>query len=369
MRVERDDGGIQVMEHREPPRIGAGDRRGGGGVEGADGPVPVPLRAFDPFRNRTRVVSVRVAVTAVAALGVAALLVYVGSRATGGAVAWLHRQPKYQLAFDDVHLVHELPGWYRGGKREFLARVRRSSGNPARISQLEVRPDRIATAFKLDPWVEEVVKVTYAPGRIAVDLRFREPVAWVKLEGGQQQIVDGQGRLLPTEDVDVELVSPVIKITGGGSALTPPADPRAGVVWKSKAGGADPDRVDERIVAAAGLARFLRQHLQTEGAGGSKALRMDEIMLADPKDFGNHSLFMVNAEGTLFWWGSAPGSETGREPSAHEKWQMLLRWDETVPREAVAEGDYLAFSAKGLSQLCPHRKGPHRRRDGGRPAP
>ena len=250
------------MEHREPPRIGAGDRRSGGAVE--SGGSHVRLRAFDPFRSRARIGSGRLAVASVVAVCVAGLVVYAASRATIGAVGWLHRQSQYQLAFDDVQLVHELPAWYRGGKREFLSRVRRSSGNLAHISQLEVRPDRIATAFRLDPWVEDVIKVTYGPGRIAVDLKFREPVAWVKFASGQLQIVDGEGRLLPTEDVDVEMVAPVVTITG--ETLTPPADPRAGVVWKSKAGGADVDRVDEQVVAAAGLARFLAQHFDAEGA-------------------------------------------------------------------------------------------------------
>jgi hypothetical protein len=357
MQVDRDEGGIQVMEHREPPRIGAGDRRSGGGVESAASAAR--LRGFGPFGSRARVGSARLALAALAAACVAGIVIYAVSRATIGAVGWLHRQSQYQLAFDDVDLVRELPGWYRGGKREFLGRVRRSSGNLARISQLEVRPDRIATAFKLDPWVEDVIKVTYGPGRIAVDLKFREPVAWVKLASGQLQIVDGEGRLLPSEDVDAELVAPLVKIHG--AALTPPADPRAGVVWKSKAGGADLDCVDERIIAAAGLAKFLRQHLDGEGAGGPHALRMTEIMLADPKDFGPRSLFTVNALGAVFWWGSAPGSETSREPTAHEKWQILLRWNETSRKESLADGDYWAFSTKGLSRVCPHPNGPHRR--------
>ncbi len=353
------------MEHREPPRIGAGDRLAGAAVEGpaAHG----RLRAFDPLRSRARVFSTRLTITTLAATCLTVLLVYLGTRAAGAVAAWLHRQSQYQLAFDDIQLVRELPAWYRGGKREFLSRVRRSSGNPERISQLEVRPDRIAKAFKLDPWVEEVFKVSYSPGSISVDLKFREPVAWVELASGQQQIVDGQGRLLPSEDVDIELVSPVVKITG--AELTAPADPRAGVVWKSTAGAADPDRADERIVAAAGLAAFLRQHLGDLGPERPLALRMTEIRLADAKRFGQQRLFTVNAQGTIFWWGSAPGSESPREPTAHEKWQILLRWNETPPKRALDDGDYYSFSTKGLSAVCPHPKGPHRSRDGARSSP
>jgi hypothetical protein len=264
-------------------------------------------------------------------------------------------------------LARELPGWYRGGKREFLLRVRRSSGNSERISQLAAGPDRLAKAFKLDPWVEEVLKVTYAPGRISVDLRFRDPVAWVRLADGTQQIVDGQGRLLPSEDVDFEVLGPLVKISGQG--LAAPADPRAGVVWKSKSGGTDLDEVDDRIVAAAALARFLSQDCAGPGEDGSKALRMLEIMLADRKDFGKHNLFVVNALGAVFWWGSAPGLEPPREPTAAAKWQMLLRWSEGSSEHTLAEGDYWAFSPKGVSYICTHPKRPHRPKEGERAEP
>ncbi len=333
------------MEHREPPRIGAGDRRLGAAVENAASGVR--LRAFNPFRGRARVDPIRLAVTAILLLVVAAALVYALSRALSGAVAWLHRQSQYRLAFSDIELVRELPAWYRGGKREFLARVRRSSGNSEHISLLEVRPDRIATAFKLDPWVEEVTRVSFAPGRIAVDLQFREPVAWVKLQRSQQ-LVDGQGRLLPSEDVDLELVGPVLQITG--LAVAPPADSRAGVVWKSRSGGPDLDRVDERIVAASALAGFLRQRARSDLAAGSKSLRMIEIIVTD---FAVRGLFAVNSQGTVFCWGSAPGAEGPREPGAAEKWQILLRWEQSPVNHALPEEDYWDFTAKGLEQRCP----------------
>ena len=184
MRVDPDDGGIQVMEHREPPRIAAGDRR-------FDGAIEEP-RGRDSGCARSTRSAIDVALTS----SEPALMVaggarrsrrcsfYLGSRATIAAVAWLHRQSQYQLAFDEIQLAHELPSWYRGGNREFLDRVRRGSGQSERHFSTGGRPDRLAVAFKLDPWVEEVVKVSYAPGRISVDLKFREPVAWVKLDGG-----------------------------------------------------------------------------------------------------------------------------------------------------------------------------------------
>ena len=222
---------------------------------------------------------------------------------------WLHRQSQYQVAFDQIQLAHELPSWYRGGKREFLGRVRRGSGQSEVLSQLEVRPDRLALAFKLDPWVEEVVKVSYGPGRIVVDLKFREPVAWVKLGDGRQQMIDGEARLLPGEDVELEALDGLLRITGVG--LSAAADQRAGVVWKSKARGEEVEQAEERIVAAAGLARFLNRQVQSAGSPASAAVRMIEISVSD---FRNRGLFVFNAEGTVFRWGRALGLKHRESP-------------------------------------------------------
>src|ERR1017187_1072136 len=138
MRVDRDDGGIQVMEHREPPRIAAGDRRFDGAAEEPGGRFR--LRTFDPASNQRRIDPLRAALLSVTAVAITAALFYLGSRATSGAVGWLHRQSQYQLAFDQIQLVHEPPAWYRGGIRQFLAQVRHDSGEAEHISQLEVRP-------------------------------------------------------------------------------------------------------------------------------------------------------------------------------------------------------------------------------------
>ena len=152
-----------------------------------------------------------------------------------------------------------------------------------------------------------MTRVTFGPGRIAVDLKFREPVAWVKVEGGQQ-IVDGQGRLLPSEDVDVQLVGALIQITG--VELTRPADSRAGVVWKSKSAGEEVARPDERIISAARLARFLREHVGSDQGAASKTLRMVEIIVTV---FAERGLFVFNSEKTIFGWGSAP---TAKHPES-----------------------------------------------------
>lgn len=345
------------MEHREPPRIPLGDRRFDGAIQ--EPKSGFRLRTFDPFRDRRRIDLLRAGLIAAAAMAAVALLLYVGSRAAIAAVHWLHVQSQYQVTFDKIELVRELPSWYRGGKREFLGRVRRESGHAESISQLDVRPDRLALAFKLDPWVEEVLKVSYSPGRISLDLKIREPVAWLKLADGQPQIVDGEGRLLPAEDVDIESAGGLLRLTCVGLSL--PSDRRPGVVWKSRPQGADSDQVEERIVAAAGLARFLKRELQAAGPGASAAVRMIEIILSsDVSDFRKRGLFILNSEGTEFCWGRAPGSEAPKEPTAREKWQMLLNWEAQPHSRKLTEPDYWVVSPRGLLLVCTHEGRPHR---------
>ena len=84
------------------------------------------------------------------------------------------------------------------------------------------------------------------------------------------------------------------------------------------------------MVAAASLARFLTQQVRS-GGNTSPALEMIEIIVTD---FSGRGLFVLNAEGTVFCWGRAPGTERPRELPATEKWQMLLKWAES-PQEIL----------------------------------
>ena len=97
-----------------------------------------------------------------------------------------------------------------------------------------------------------------------MSLRFREPVALVKLAGGGQHLVDREGTVLSVEDVELDAFEPLATVSGQG--LTAPSDARSGIVWKSRS-STGPDEVDERIVAAARLARFLKQEFNRQRCG------------------------------------------------------------------------------------------------------
>jgi hypothetical protein len=346
MANDRAERGIQVMEHREPPRIAIGDRRFEETQKASH--VWFPLRRSDPAGSRRPREARRAALPAIVVSAVAAGLIYVGWQATRAAVAWLHHQSQYQVPFKDLELVRSPPAWYRGGARRFLEQVGQNAAEPARVSQLDVRPDQLAVAFKKYAWVEDVAKVAYSPGRIRVDLRYRRPVAWVNLPRGQQQIVDDRGIILSVEDVDVEPLGSLVKITGDG--VFAPSDPRPGVVWKAKEHVGEPDEADGRIVGAARLAGFLRQEERASEAAACPALRILEIIVTD---YDRRGLFVMNAEGAEIWWEDAPGRERPGKLSASEKWRMLVRWQATTRARFLEAGDFWAFSRKGVLFNCP----------------
>jgi hypothetical protein len=351
MADDRAEGGTQVMEHREPPRIAVGERRFEAAIQ--DSGARFPLRTLDPVRKGRQRELGRTGLLALAASAFLAAFIYLGIHAIWAAVAWLHHQSDYQLPFNQIQLVNEPPTWYRGGAQQFLAQVRQSAAETERISLLEQGPEGLAVAFRKYSWVLDVAKVTYQPGRILVDLRYRQPVAWVDLPRGQHQIVDGKGILLRSEDIDVERLGPVIKITGDG--LLAPSDLRPGVIWKRKGKAGAMDEADGRILAASKLADFLRQEDRASDSTAARALRIPEIIVSD---FQARGLFVMNAEGAEIWWEAAPGDERADEPSALEKWRMLLQWQQTTRARLLDEGDFWAFSRKGLYTVCPPSHNP-----------
>jgi len=345
------------MEHREPPRIASGDRRFEGAIEEPGGGFR--LRRFDPARDRRQLDFGRAGLLTLAAIAVLAGVIYLAFQGTRAGVGWLHHQSKYQLPFNQIHLATEPPAWYRGGAQEFLERVRLGAGEAEQISLLEVEPERLTLAFKKYAWVEDVVKVTYGPGRILVDLRYRQPVARVDVAPGQQkQIVDDTGIILPTEDLDLDQLGQVITITGEG--LAAPSDPRPGVMWKAKASSSDMGEEDPRIQGAAKLAGFLRTEAAAHEGLASPALHFREIIVTD---FARRGLFIMNAEGAEVCWGSAPGDERPGRLSAEQKWAMLVQWQQSTGSRSLKEGDYWAFSRNGLYHVCPHPRSSHKPAD------
>jgi hypothetical protein len=325
---------------------------------------------FEVVGNARQIDYRRAGLFLLAGLALVAGLIYLSAWAGRASVGWLAQQPPYQIPFDRIELVHEPPPWYLGagsqssrGSRAFLEGVRSSSREPDHVAMLVVVPDELTAAFKKYAWVKQVARVEYAPGRIRVELRYRQPIAWVQLRGAQQQMLDDEGTILPTENIDVAALGRVLKITGDGG-LAPPVATQYGEKWKSKTDAGGLQQVDERILAAAKLAGFLLEEPQAGDAERALALRIDEIIVTDfhknVPEAGTRGLFVQNAEGAAIWWGEAPGAEKPGRPSAKDKWAMLCQWANTTQARFLKDGDYWEFTRSGIVHTCPHPGARHR---------
>lgn len=102
------------MEHREPPRIGPGERRIDGVAEEIR--TRFRLRTFDLSENRRQVDFRRVLLGVLAGLVAIAVLGYLGTLAARRSVGWLTHQSTFQIPFQKIELVNALPS----GSREVL---------------------------------------------------------------------------------------------------------------------------------------------------------------------------------------------------------------------------------------------------------
>jgi hypothetical protein len=342
------------MEHREPPRVGPGD---GQIDESAELPAGrFRLRRFEAAGTGRQIDYRRVGFFLVVGSATLVGLVYFSAWAARTSVGWLAQQPQYQIPFDQIELVPKPPRWYERGSQAFLEGVRLGSREPDHLSVLDLAPDALTAAFKKYAWVNQVTRITYPPGRIRVELRYRQPVAWVQLRGAQQRMIDDEATVLPTDNIDVKKLGRVVKITCIGG-LPAPSATQFGEKWKSKADENSAAEVDERIVAAAKLAGFLLQEPQATDAERSLALRLDEINVSD---FENRGLFVINAERAAILWDDAPGDEKPGRPTASDKWAILKHWEESTPARFLESGDYWAFGKTDLYWICPPSHVRHR---------
>lgn len=328
------------MEYREPSRIVAPERRADGLIEDADSPSR--MRRFEFVRPAGRLDVRRLLAALLLFISVGVVVLYVGRQAIDASVSWLHRQPRYQLRFDQIELVTPPPEFFRGGASAFLEGVRRTANEPEVLSTLDLDPGRIERAFKLSPWVEEVETVAFPPRRVVVRLVYNEPAAVVRVGGGDQVLLDRSGRILPLEDVDTDRLGRPIQITGEG--VVAPAPSRIGLVWRTESPD-HPERaeVDRSILQAAKLAGFFNAPDRKREAESTSALRMLVIAANDPR-----GLFVQSADNVMILWGEAPGEEKPDEPQADEKWRTLDAKTKLNALKPHARAGYWRFTRDDL---------------------
>jgi hypothetical protein len=301
------------MEYRDLSRIVAPEAD-----DGAEAPLRV--RRFEFVRSTGRLDLRKLAAALLLLASGLGVLVYAGGRAWHSGVAWLHRQPQYQLPFDRIELPNPPPACFRGGAATFLDRVRRNAEEAEVLPLLDVDPERIRAAFKRFPWVEQVLSVEFPPRGLVVRLAYREPVAKVQIGPADQLLLDREGCILPVDDIDVEEVDRLIWIKNVGT--TPPGKDRVGKLWRTEASETSHGAtVDHGVIQAAHLAGFLLEPSRREQAESSSALRIMTIYATEP---ANRGLFVLNADATMILWGRGPGDEQPGEQSATEKWDLLV---------------------------------------------
>jgi hypothetical protein len=175
-------------------------------------------------------------------------------------------------------------------RADFLGEVQYLAGLPDRLPlDDEVLAMRIAAAFGAHPCVRAVERVQVLPGRVLVAVAYRMAALAVPVTESLR-VVDGRAVLLPRCALPDGL--PQL----AGESLAPPANAE-GKPW-----------VDERVVAAAGVAAYLRP-LHERVAVEKIVVEGSEVSLVAGK--------------TRIRWGSAPGRELRGEPDAAAKARRL----------------------------------------------
>ncbi len=323
------------MEHREAPRM-------------------APAEAATARRFARFVSAPTVSRIALSRLGLAVLagMLTVGLVTSGGWYAlrlmmgWVDRQRPYQIAFHEITLDPPPPAWYRGSACVFLDRVRAAAlvQEPS-LSVLNCDLEELKTDFQKYAWVKRVARVRCVPperdhpARLTIQLEYREPVAVAILPKRPEIVLDGEGVILPGEDIDRERVGPFIPI----HRLAPPYAPRTGQVWKVESATPGVAEVNAHAVAAARLAACLKE----VAAQGKNSGPLSPVPLI-AFDRNGAGPFVEFAATRWLLWGEVPGDESPGQPTAEAKWTMLRDWVQKNGVEALKYPCYLEFAQSKL---------------------
>jgi hypothetical protein len=303
------------------------------------------FRRFDFVRPERQLDLTRLLAAGALLIVLVTILGYLGNQSVRSAIAWLHRQPQYQIRFLDIQLQEAPPPWFRGGGDAFLRQVRENAKEDDVLAVLDLPHDRIELDFKQFPWVDNVLRVEYPPQGIIVHLAYKTPVAIIPSPRGDALLLDSKGHLLPADDVDLARLGPLIKISDRGLANSAGAQTGHGI-WKAAVPGVEGERLERAVLHAARLAGFLQNHARASEVPANPALRVLAIWATDPR-----GLFLQTADGDMVLWGEAPGEEAPGGLEAPEKWDVLRKWAKTADKRSLPQGDFWAFTRTDLKPV------------------
>jgi len=200
-------------------------------------------------------------------------------------------QGGYILQPESVELLG-CPAWVRCDlKTEALRNASLDGGLPLDDPKL---PMRLARAFDMHPWVQQVLSVKLRnPAGAVVEILCREPVAMVGVQGGLLA-VSAEGIVLPSADFTAELAAEYPRISGvESSPLGPEGSP-----W------GDPI-VEEGAALAVAI--------------GPQWQALEIVDCRPTMERGRRMWELSGLAGRVALFGSAPGREVAGEPLAAAK--------------------------------------------------
>ncbi|MBI3866099.1 MAG: hypothetical protein HY290_29830 [Planctomycetia bacterium] len=219
----------------------------------------------------------------------------------------LSQRSEYQLPASAIEITQP-PQWV---PRDLVHHVVEDANLPEKLSLLDDSlVQDVAQAFRLNPWVEEVVSVTKSyPAKMVVVLQYRRPVAMVEVKSGQYPI-DSHGVLLPPQDFSLSDSRSFPLITGVTSTPQGPA----GTAWGDKV-----------VEDAAALAAELGPYWKKLGLASIICPATSEARAKI-----DEGVFVLLAKGgSRIVWGHAPGIDHPGELSTK---QRLGRLEDYVKR-------------------------------------
>lgn len=231
------------------------------------------------------------------------------SYAVNSAVSWLHRRPEYLLDFQRIELVPDPPRSLRGGRSVILRKVRERAKFDEPIRLLSADYGKIKSAFALySPWIAEVGRIDARhPGRLIVEVAYREPVGRIEIDSGRDLVVAGDCAVLPSEDLYPGDLARLPLLVG----LKAVRETTAGLFLGANERG----EIEARVASTVALARLFRRDPG----------RAEQFLQIDASK-GEGNIAVLTRGGVRVFWGHGPGEEVDDEPAAARKLDLLDRW-------------------------------------------